>query len=662
MQSGWVQTAIDRGLAFIASAQAADGGFISFSSPTRSPFKPTQTYQTTFTPALILGAIGAHRSDTTDKLTAWLLAQKSPNWSFNYWASAAPQRQTLPYPDDLDDTFCALIALRQYDPSLISGETLASVVKLLIAAETETGGPYYTWLVGANAPKVWQDVDLAVNANVAAFLRLVAEPLPSLTSMMEQAIARRTFRSPYYPSAYPIVYYIARAYDGPLASNLARYIIGKRRGGWRGSPLATALAITSLVRLGRADACAEGLKRLAAAQQPDGSWPAEAFCIDPAIQNKTHYSGAAALTTAFAVEALSAFRRPTRQTRATRPRKKDDTANTIHQRVVACIEQDLKQLGPALRPQTQTILRRTLSGDADREITLLAYSFNQSLQKPLPATSELLVHLGAANAYGWTAYTIYDNFLDNEGDPQALSTANAALRYSVAHFRQALPDNAAFQKYAAEVFDAIDNANAWELGHYRAKVDGDTITVGDLPRYTRTLDLANRSLGHTLAPLAVLAAAGTRPNDSRAKHISLALRHYITARQLNDDMHDWQQDLRAGIITYVVASILQGLGVKPGTHALTQLIPDMQRRFWHASLPSICQTAAQHAALARSHAHASGLLKPDNLIAQLADRVDGVIRKTIQEQASAKDFLAAYSAPASLVVRPQPPNARHAPK
>src|SRR6185369_1108944 len=181
-----------------------DGNFYSFSSPTISPFQTALTYQTTFTPALMLSALsavdGASAQNVRHKLAEWLLAQRSPVWSFNYWAVGAPERRRLPYPDDLDDTFCVLIALHQHDPSIIDQACLANAVKLLIATESQVGGPYRTWLVAKNAPQVWRDVDLAVNANVAGFLRLVAEPLPSITKLMEAAIITDSFESPYYPS------------------------------------------------------------------------------------------------------------------------------------------------------------------------------------------------------------------------------------------------------------------------------------------------------------------------------------------------------------------------------------------------------------------------------------------------------------------------------
>jgi hypothetical protein len=204
-----VTDAMRRGMAFISSAQLSTGAFESWSSPTQLAFKPDATYQTTFVPSLILGAISRLNDPLIlpirDKLATWLQTQKSTHWSFNYWATSAPQRDTMPYPDDLDDTFCALLALYQHDSSIINEACLANVVKILIATENKVGGPYKTWLTSDPAA-TWQDIDLAVNANIAAFLRLVAEPLPNITKLLNEAITKQMFTSPYYPSPYPIIY------------------------------------------------------------------------------------------------------------------------------------------------------------------------------------------------------------------------------------------------------------------------------------------------------------------------------------------------------------------------------------------------------------------------------------------------------------------------
>jgi len=79
--------------------------------------------------------------------------------------------KSKPYPDDLDDTFCALNALYLFDRKLISGSAYAYIIQLLTKVEKNEGGPYKTWLVSKKTSG-WDDVDIVVNSNIAYFLWL----------------------------------------------------------------------------------------------------------------------------------------------------------------------------------------------------------------------------------------------------------------------------------------------------------------------------------------------------------------------------------------------------------------------------------------------------------------------------------------------------------
>src|SRR3990167_4386977 len=98
------------------------------------------------------------------KFFCFLPPQKSSSWTFNYWAKNSKEYKTLPYPDDLDDTFCTLSALCNYDKNLIDGKVLAKITRLLEQQEIRIGGPYKTWIVPTTSPKIWYDVDLVVNS------------------------------------------------------------------------------------------------------------------------------------------------------------------------------------------------------------------------------------------------------------------------------------------------------------------------------------------------------------------------------------------------------------------------------------------------------------------------------------------------------------------
>jgi len=633
-----VHPAIARAAAFLAAVQELDGSFVSQSSAVALPFKATKVYRTSFAPAVMLGALAgvSHPSiqPVRARLADWLPAQKSSHWSFNYWAKDTPERKSLPYPDDLDDTFCALFALHRHDPKLIDGACLGAIARLLIATETTVGGPYRTWLVAASAPAVWHDVDLAVNSNIAAFLRRVADPLPNVTALLETAIAKQEYSSPYYPSPYPLWYYLARAYTGPLRTALRQHILQAQIDDTWETPLQTALALSALRELGHRGDMRKAHAFLLRTQQPGGGWAAEAFCLDPARQGRQHYNGAATLTTAFVLEALSV-------TSHTTPRATSQPAEatTLYRQAF----REAATLPVPLRPSFKKLLTSMRGGDHGGEIVLLPQRTARSLRiAPETIPPDTYEHLSRATLYGWLAYTVFDDFLDDEGQPRHLPPAAAALRLSLEHFYDALPAHAAFQQLVRSTFDRIDAANALELAACRAPVHDGQLELAALPPNPGMLWLAERSLGHSLAPLGVLAAHGTPPGSKPAQQLLQAIRHYLAARQLSDDMHDWEADLRAGHLTLVVGELLRDHSLQPGSYDLTTLLPALQRTFWHHSVTRLCALVTQQTTAARRAMQRSGLFIPQHFLERELARLDGVMAHTLHEQQSAKSFLQSY--------------------
>lgn len=628
-------------MTFLASQQLPDGSFATtiFSD---AALPDGNDYKIVFGPVLILGALVDSKAQSAQTIRAqlarYLLSQKNDRWSFNYWDRTSEQYQKTPYPDDLDDTFCAVAALRLHDLSLVDDAALAHLVKLLLATESQIGGPYKTWLVSPTAAQGWQDIDLAVNANIAYFLSLIGSELPKVTELLARAIKNQSFQSPYYPSEELVAYYVARAYHGERQNELAAWLRRKLRSCIGKSPLRTALLVSSLARLGKKVPEA-AIHYLAASQQKNGSWPNEPAWLDHGKESAAFYAGSAALTTAFVIEAQERYL----QMSVLAP--KSEKHSSFDPRAAAIFtyaRQATKQLDKTLHHTILALINRTAAGKNAHEITLLPYLVYASTKHRSRLSDQLLTELSVANLYGWIAYTIYDDFLDDEGDPRYLSAANVMMRRSVEAFGRALPENRQFQQVVRDTFDTIDAANAWEVTHARFVVDDERITFTKLPDYKRLDKLADRSLGHALPALGVVAAAGVPPNQESAKQLFVALRHYIIARQLNDDLHDWKEDLRAGRITYVLAVILKELNYTPGQYELNQLIPQLERQFWHHSLIRLCKRMKYHTHQSRLAIHRSGLLREQNILIQLIEKIDTSVNETLAVHSQTERFLEAY--------------------
>jgi hypothetical protein len=188
----------------------------------------------------------------------------------------------------------------------------------------------------------------------------------------------------------------------------------------------------------------------------------------------------------------------------------------------------------------------------------------------------------------------------------------------------------------------MDAANAWEVTRCRSVVQSQNIIIGPLPTYGKRQQLAARSLGHTLAPLGILAAMGVSPMAPQAQKLQAALTHYLIAKQLNDDAHDWEEDLRAGHMTHVVTHVLRSLDVAAGSHNIDHLVMQAAPQFWHRSLPQICKTISLHIGQSRQALADSELLAPDNVIATLLDNLDRVMADTRATITQAESFLKAY--------------------
>lgn len=455
---------VERLRGHILQEQQENGSFISRSSPNPADFSGADAYACTFPAAIILQAMAEDRSEDAltlkRKAAGYLLKERNEHGSINYWTRGSTQETALRVPDDLDATFCALGGIQMEDSERLGGGELAKAAILLTATEVQEGGPYRTWLVPPDAPEIWRDVDPAVNANIAFFLRLNEVTLDGLNAFLERCIESDAYASPYYPSYHTVAYFIARSYRGPLQGRLKEYLHSRRDGdgGW-GNPLETALCLSAMIEAsGTPEEIALSLERFERFS-PEDMCTAYAFCIDPAIRGKRYFCGSSALTAALCLEASMRARRLLTQ-RGTAAVPDEYPSQKLRQRIW---ERVIGDIDPATAERIRGV-------DGRGNVSLLPLRFRDALGDRGSRVADVTVEdLGAANLYGWAAYTVYDDILDGEGDPQAVPVADLCLKKAIDIFTDVLPQTP-FAVIAKDVIARIDASNAWEASVCKAKI------------------------------------------------------------------------------------------------------------------------------------------------------------------------------------------------
>lgn len=638
---------ISRALPFIASNQLDDGSFLNFSSNKAHDFTEAKSSRTTFATSLILLALNLLPSNHVSqrirrKSATFLLSQKSKYWSFNYWVKGTPEMKLRPFPDDLDDTFCAVAALYEYDKRCIDGRAFAYLTSLLTQTEQTEGGPYYTWIVPEHASPVWRDIDVAVNSNIAYFLKLQDIELPNVIQYIENSIAGNALVSPYYPSPYPLLFFLSRwyrgSYTGILKAQLSRTIPTR----WA-NPLNIALSILALENLGAAPPT-DHLECLLNTYQGD-HWDPFAFYMDPSRNGNPQYGGAAALTTAWCLAAIATKIHKEKISQSTLTGETDALSRN-ERNLLHGIAKQTKQL---FRPGASTIATSASKAidamiQTKPDIALLPYRFVLSLGKTQSHISSAVIKkLGTANILGWIAYTIYDDFLDEEGDPVRLSLANISLRKLTNIFEKNFPLEISNTFHT--IMDNLDAANMWEVLHCRIppiSTQNVTLHRQQCPRFGTYRQLGLKSLGHAIGPLTIILLLGYPLSSNEYRSTKNFFLHYLIARQLNDDLHDWKKDLRKGHINSVAAELFQDCFHKKNAQRLTITIDRLERLFWKKTALDICQNILNHARQARQSCKKNSLIEDPGFLLALIEKHENIARRTIEERNTMVKFLTVY--------------------
>jgi len=626
------QKHINKLIKFILDDQQPDGSFLSLSSADKE-FKVFRTYRTTFTTSLIISLLSQLPKNPAietalKKGTDYLLAQKSPQWSWNYWDKDGNEAKINPYPDDLDDTFCALIALSHAARAHIDGKAFSMITQMLIRCESAPGGPYKTWLVASDQARQWSDVDIAVNCNIAYFLKRERISLRGLDEYIEHAIELGKLSSRYYPSPYPIIFYLSRYYTGKYVPLLVALLEKKAS-----HELDEALRITSLLNLGVSPHKIQSAVAELSKQIPQ----ARPFCIDPSKNNRIMYNGSKALTAAHMCLALFLYEEKT-------TKKQDAAFSTEEMELVSAVRKKatdrISRLPSELKNSVISLLDTTAKSDLRHEIMLLPYWWNVSLGRKTDRTCAVL---GVINLFGWIAYRIYDDMLDSHlrsgKFSDVLPIANILHTEILIMFQEAVPKK--YWSIFTEIMKKLEYANFWEQRYCRLQVTENKISLKRLPHFGDLSIIADKSMGHALGPITLSHMDKSEQTVAMTKKF---FSHYLIARQLNDDAHDWKNDLEKGCITPVNCLLLKDW---KKSHRGTQLnlandMKKLEKLFWNKTITSVSRDIFKHITTARAILTAINPLSNPFYLHALLDPLESAAQKALTERQKILDFVDSY--------------------
>lgn len=615
---------------FLEKSLTKNRSFSSISSPTTDFSFKVFEFSTVFSNAIILQCLNESKTETSNliskRIVKFLLSQKTKMCTFNYWDNKSKEYVAIPYPDDLDDTSCALHAINKFDKKLLSGSDLRKILNTLINQEVDEGGPYFTWIVSDNEIE-WKDIDLAVNSNIATLLSQFDIELPNLVQYIENAIVSNNIKSRYYPTSVPVAYFISRWYQGREKKELVKSLMKMYRK--KSSTIMDKILIaTSLLRLGETDHkfVTETVEMIS--RKPSIVFEPFPFYrgVNPTDDKLIYFAGSKYLTTAFAIELLTlCVHKSTNVSNASSTNK---YLASLNERVFNEVGAELKCAGGAIADFGSKRLGLLRQNPDMALITCVPYITYKSLGRHKVISNKILSSLSKATLYGWLAYDIYDDFFDNQAEAHNLSSANFALRELTSIFMSGyLPEK--FHRFFHEIMNIVDNANAQEALIPSIRMSHDSILINDrvVKISKKTRHPENKSIGHVLPIVAVYILSGKSFEHADVKNVIVFFKSYLAARQIIDDMHDWEEDLRAGKINTVSSLLIRDCYQ---SKLKKTSIKELRRLFWLKTVKKSCHMVTKHID------NASNTKVP---FQDVLNPMREVITSTLSEQEKAESFL-----------------------
>ena len=189
----------------------------------------------------------------------------------------------------------------------------------------------------------------------------------------------------------------------------------------------------------------------------------------------------------------------------------------------------------------------------------------------------------------------------------------------------------------------VDNANTWEKEHCGLQIKNGVIRMPQkFPDGTKRR-AGLKSIAHALPAIGVSLFLD-EDGEETPRALESFFHHYLVARQLHDDAHDWKDDLAAGRITPVVKKILIARRARHGDEdcILEKEMAELQFDFWKVQIESIVKDIKIQTDKARHAIERAESIINSEPILELVDRLDRAAEKTLRERNDAIEFMDSY--------------------
>jgi hypothetical protein len=321
----------------------------------------------------------------------------------------------------------------------------------------------------------------------------------------------------------------------------------------------------------------------------------------------------------------------------------EEEKNIILGQIYTLAHKRFKEFPKPMYEKAVEVITKTIERNKDSQIMLMPLFIRMALGKTGKEFSDAHVSEIAFNGIlFWAATIIYDDFWDEDdsANPELLPIANVFTRQYIQYFNSLSPE---FTVFFHRIMDKLDAANAWETRECRMDKDGLTLVIPDeLPEYGEYENKFYPAAGIIFGPVWMLLELGYILESQEVLALIAYFQQYIIGMQLNDDMHDWKEDLGRGHISTAVQKLLTFWMIDHPNACeidLTKDMPEFERLFWFKVISPLAIEGMAHSKMSYAALKDCLCIKNPEVLEEFIARNDRIARKAYCEYTQSMEFI-----------------------